>query len=253
MGNYFYADGETPFTINNIQSIIRGDVSMKLYRDICVRKGWDVEAAMEGHDKRDYCLGEYIKNHKGSVFVKSHSCFHFVEKRPYFSKVHTKGFISIVRDPRDVLCSYARHRGKSIEDTFESMCNDKFTLLAKNGKREYASSWDNHVQSFFGLQYPTMIIRYEDLLANPHNMLGSIAQNLKGTVDRAQLDFAIKHSSFDMLQAQEREEGFREASEAAENFFNAGQAGAWEDVLSKKQAKAVEKRFGSLMEKFGYL
>ena len=252
LGNYFYAHKDHPLTINTIQGVIKGDTSNSVYRDLCRRKGWGVLKAMDDIKKRETLLKDYIKDGK-TKFLKTHSCYHVREGCTYFAKSFTKGFICVVRDPRDVLCSYSRHLGQSIENTFALMSDDTTVLGRKERKKEFTSSWDQHVNSFSGIPYPIMVVRYEDLLKAPQKVLGGIVQALDGTVDKDKLDFAIEHSSFQTLQSQEQKEGFREQSRKNKQFFAQGRAGGWKEILTKEEAAMVETRFEKTMKNLSYL
>ncbi|MCB1532812.1 MAG: sulfotransferase domain-containing protein [Alphaproteobacteria bacterium] len=252
LGNYFYAK-DAPLTINTIQKVIKGDVSAALYRPVCKDKGWSFKKSIDDVTKREYFMRAYIRSAAGTPFLKTHSCFHVQEGVPYFAEGYTKGFICIVRDPRDVACSYARHLGVDIDGALERMSNKKYAVISDEGKSEFISSWDAHVNSFAQTGFPTMVIRYEDLLNNTKQVFGSVIQNLTGGVDEAKLDFAVEHSDFAVLQSQEKQEGFLEASSKNDRFFERGRAGGWKDTLSAKQAKAVEERFGKVMKNLKYL
>lgn len=253
LANYFYATDGKPVTINTVQSVIRGDASAVLYQKLCEEEGWDFASAINDMDKRERFMQRYVQDSKGSVFLKSHSCFHQLNNRFYFPQNATKAFISIVRDPRDVLCSFSHHRGVPIEETWEVMKNQKNLLTSKIGKKEYTSSWDAHVSSFVEIGCPSIILRYEDLLEKTPQVMETIVKSLLGSVDQKQLDFAIEHSAFPVLQEQEEKEGFREAAGQNDRFFAKGKAGGWQNVLSAAQAKKVEKQFEPTMKRFGYL
>ena len=253
LGNYFYAQDNQAFTINNIQNVMRGDTSSSIYQTVCEDEGWKLEDAVNDIQKHHVFFERYIKGKDGVLFLKTHNFFHSEHNVPYFAKSFTKGFIGIVRDPRDVLCSYARHLGHSIDETLGFM-SDKASMIETPGnKTQHISSWDNHVNSFADTGFPTMIIRYEDLSKNTSKILGHIVQTITGKVDQAQLDFAVKNAQFKVLKKQEEKEGFSEASDKADKFFHSGTSGGWREILSDKQVQAVEQRFEKTMKNLRYL
>ena len=85
--------------------------------------------------------------------------------------------IFLVRDPRDVVVSWAYHSNISINDSIDFLTNKHSTcpwqnksnlsLLPKNIRpRIYVSSWDEHVLSWTNndLGVPKLILKYEDLV-----------------------------------------------------------------------------------------
>jgi endonuclease/exonuclease/phosphatase family metal-dependent hydrolase len=98
-----------------------------------------------------------------------------------------------------------------------------------------------------------MVLRYEDLLADPADGFGDVIRFLGAEPDPPRLARAIRHSAFDVLAAQERERGFVERPGAAALFFRNGRAGQWRDVLSDRQTRAVEHAQAPQMRRFAYL
>ena len=70
---------------------------------------------------------------------------------------------------------------------------------------------------------------------------------------REEIRKAIEMSSFEELQRQEKEGGFKERSTKSEMFFRKGKVGSWCEALTEKQAGQVIHDHGEVMRRFGYL
>jgi len=71
--------------------------------------------------------------------------------------------------------------------------------------------------------------------------------------DAARVRKAIRFSSFDVLQSQEKEHGFDEKMPFSESFFRKGKIGTWREKLSEEQAAQIVAEHGEVMKRFGYL
>jgi len=193
---------------------------------------------------------------KNIIPMKTHSFLGKDYGHPIISAKASIGVIYIVRDPRDVAISAADHYGLTIDDAI-AMMNDKNCRgrgMPGNTVHERMSSWSDHVKSWTGWKHsPLMVLRYEDMLADPLQQLGGVARKLGITQDEARIRRAVEFSSFKTLQKQESESGFIEKSVNSERFFRSGRAGGWRDTLTASQAAAIERDHAAQMRRFGYL
>jgi hypothetical protein len=119
---------------------------------------------------------------------------------------------------------------------------------------EALSTWSIHVKSWTQRSHgKLLVVRYEDLLADPYGEFGKIARKLGITTEEARIRRAVEHASFKTLQQMERETGFIERSDFSEKFFRSGRSGAWKDALTPEQAKRIERDHCEQMVRFGYL
>jgi hypothetical protein len=175
---------------------------------------------------------------------------------PTISAKASIGVIYIVRDPRDVVISAADHYGLTIGQAIEMMADHKARGRGKPGNtvHELMGSWSDHVKSWTKWKHtPLMVLRYEDMLADPLGQLGAVARKVGITQDAARIRKAVEFSSFKQLQAQETESGFIEKSEHSQRFFRSGRAGGWREKLTSIQARAIEHDHAAQMRRFGYL
>ena len=197
-----------------------------------------------------------VSLNKNIMPMKTHSLLGKDHGYPTISVKATIGVIYIVRDPRDVVISAADHYGLTTDQAIEMMA-DKASRgrgLPGNTVHELMGSWSDHVRSWTRWKHtPLLLLRYEDMLADPLGQLGMVARKLGITQDEARIGRAVEFSSFKTLQAQEAETGFIERSANSQRFFRAGRAGGWRDTLTSAQAAAIERDHAEQMRRFGYL
>lgn len=191
----------------------------------------------------------------GLAFVKTHHALVMDRKQPTLNFDVTSGAIYIVRNPLDVAISFAHHMSSSIDEAIRQMA--KIGLETPIGERsvyEVYGSWSQHVESWTRKAHRTIhVMRYEDMLADPHATFGGLARHLLLNPPDELLDRAIDLSSFARLKAQEDEHGFREKPKDAERFFRSGTAGQWRSELSADQINRIVSDHGPQMRRFGYL
>lgn len=175
---------------------------------------------------------------------------------PPFPAETLRGVVLIVRDPRDVAPSLANHSGSSIDDVITQMANvDRMIARMGAGAQvpQLVSSWSRFQESWLDADVPLLPVRYEDLSKDPANCLRAILDfaGLAGENDRIQR--TVDSTRFEILQRQEREQGFREYSpKAREAFFRLGRAGGWRESLTSAQVERLERDHGAVMTRLGY-
>lgn len=191
----------------------------------------------------------------GLAFVKTHHALVMDRKQPTINFDVTSGAIYIVRNPLDVAISFSHHMGASIDTAITQMATAGLeTPVAEKSVYEVYSSWSQHVESWTRKPHRTIyVMRYEDMLGDPQTTFGALASHLLLSPDPAELQLAIDLSSFDRLQKQEREKGFREKPKAAESFFRSGTADQWKDQLTPAQIDRIVADHHDQMARFGYL
>ena len=194
-----------------------------------------------------------VDRERSSFFVKTHLILASVNGTPTINRRVTKAAVYLVRDPRDVACSYAAHSGWSLDDTIEVLGARDF--VPANGVHEVVSSWSRNVESWTTPVRPFIhVARYEDLVADPIERFRSIAEHLGLQPTEKQLHKAVVLSSFDRLQKQEVEFDFDGwSANASDRFFRRGVSGDWRQQLSTEQADRIVREHREQMSRFGYL
>ena len=184
--------------------------------------------------------------------MKSHECFD-----PRYPRV-----IHLVRDPRDVAVSFYHYclKTRVLSDGFP--LDDFVTRFITANVVPYADrlgSWEDHTASWIRMRRGRSnyhLIRYEDLLANPHAELAKLAPLLKLDLPADRVERAIQLSSARNMQTLEKQQwqqwtatkGTREDIP----FVREAKAGGWRKHLSSASVEQIEGNWGATMEALGY-
>lgn len=189
-----------------------------------------------------------------SVFVKTHNYLGEVSGVPLITMACTAGAIYVVRNPLDVVISYAHHYGVEMDEAIAHLGHSGAGTPTTNlVARQYYGTWSQHVQSWTQQVSPTLhVVRFEDMAERPTETFGTIARFLGLDPPAERLERAIAFSSFDQLSGQESDQGFNERSQHS-RFFRSGQAGQWREALSEEQIGRLVAQHREQMERFGYL
>ena len=197
----------------------------------------------------------------GARFVKTHDAYtRTLDGAPLLGgRRGAEGAVLIVRDPRDVAPSVANHSAIGVEAAIEQMCDPTFALCAQPDRgaiqlRQQLLGWSGFVESWLAqTDLPTIVLRYEDMLADPAAALGRVMAFAGDPRPGEALARAAALTDFAQLQRLEAEAGFREAWPGARGgFFRRGQAGTWRDELAAEQAARIEAAHGATMRSLGY-
>ena len=265
LASYFFSkDGNFDFEfIKNIKQFPTSDLFEKI--------GVDLKNEKE-------VLKNYIKvqdniNKKNSVqFLKTHSYLFNIDNNPFTNLNNTLGAIYIIRDPRNVVTSYAHHFAISVDDAANQLVNsinmggDLTSKKPSDRTKVYLGSWGSNFNSWKSLKTPGkyLLIKYEDLINNKKEtflkMLEFIhkLKKVRLVVDNTKLDNAIASTNFKKMQNLEKEKGFIESkidNKTGKNipFFNLGENNKWEKSLNSEIVKKIENAFGKEMKELGYL
>jgi hypothetical protein len=190
-----------------------------------------------------------------NVFVKTHSALVTDFGVPAITQEVTAGAIYVVRNPLDVVLSYAHHLAKPIDLVIDHMGTSMVrTGNSENWVSEVQGTWSENVESWTAKpQKAIHVVRYEDMHAAPLATFGAIARFLGLKPPRARIERAMRMSSFKVLREQERRHGFVEKHPDAASFFRSGRSGEWRETLSEAQIARIVQAHGAQMERFGYL
>ena len=204
------------------------------------------------------CVFRHLaENSREPLFLKVHDGYTMLpDGEPVFPTDATAGAVYILRNPLDVAISFAHYSALSVDRIIEVLasgyCEPRKPAAGILTQR--LLPWSEHVLSWIdGPPFPVHLVRYEDLHERPLETFSALARFCGLPADAASVHRAIRHSSFENLQAQERERGFVEKPEVASAFFREGRANAWRGVLSDSQVAVVIERHGPVMRRFGYL
>jgi aryl sulfotransferase len=184
----------------------------------------------------------YIKNNKGNWI--------FPQKTSYKA-------IYLVRNPFDVCVSYAHHIG----------CNDFDKVIGKMSSRvkfidgsyyhllHRIGSWSEHIESWLD-NFPRerlLVIKYEDMVQKSLDTFSRIIEFIGIDYSKSQIEKAIELSSFEKLQALEKNRPFSEKPPTSKSFFRKGKVGSWKDILTNDQVNQIINEHADFMRQFNYL
>jgi hypothetical protein len=240
--------------INKLNEFTTWDLSAKSYEAVIGRRPIDVERS-EIAQARPQVQASIAANTDGIALVKTHHALVIDRGVSTINTAITTGAVYIVRNPLDVAVSFAAHMGRDVDAAIEQMATDNLeTDVTEKSVYEVYGSWSQHVGSWTRKPHRALhVMRYEDMLERPLETFHGLATHLLLRPTAAQLTDAVTRSSFEKIQKQEAEEGFREKPDAAERFFRAGRQGQWREQLSRRQIRRIVQQHSEQMRRFGYL
>jgi hypothetical protein len=191
---------------------------------------------------------------EGFQFLKTHTMHVRHAGTPTINAAATAGAIYLVRNPLDIAVSYGAFRKRGIDETI-AVLNQAGRILPRNFKHAYVpcGSWSEHVTSWTRSAHDRLLVlRYEDLLADPTSQFARVPELLRMQVEPEALEAAIAATSFSRLQEEEQEQGFTERPEMTEQFFRRGEANQWRTELTEAQIAAVVRPNRAVMTAMGY-
>ena len=208
-----------------------------------------------------------INKSKRLVFIKTHSSFCKMYNKFNFSDLKNScGVIYIVRDPRNIISSFAHHNTKTIDEIFELITDDMAIGNEKDEPEVYMGSWSFNFNSWKIYQKSNKyhLVKYEDLISNTKdefikilNFINSLGSS-QFPIFEEKLDKAIKTTSFYNMKKLEETQGFEEAkiNEVTGEkipFFRLGPENNWKKMLSLEIKHKIENSFEKEMLELKYL
>ncbi|WP_101067960.1 sulfotransferase domain-containing protein [Roseovarius salinarum] len=253
LANYLM-NPDKPVPINQVHRFGIGDSIAKTYRQVAGRE-IDYNDPNTVLPLRDRVLRGIVGNNADVNLVKTHNIRDTAFGVDLVPKKYTRSAIYILRNPLDMVLSYARHHGLTLEQTVEAIGrNDNATQGVGEAVITFLGTWSEHVDSWTRpASYPQMVVRYEDLLEDPETHFAKVVEHLGVPVQQERLKRAIRFSSFEELSEQEKKSGFVEKSRQADRFFASGKSGQWREKLPQDLADKVMRDHERVMKQYGYL
>ena len=262
---FFSKDGCYNFElIKNIKQF----PAINMFEDLGIDIGNDIEVI-----KNYIKVQESFSKKKSIQFCKTHSClFNLYNKYPFTNLDNSLGVIYIVRDPRNVLESFANYLNQSVQETSKFMIEKLFTggdlnlpRIESGRTKTWLGTWAKNYNSWksFKAQSRYLLVKYEDLIDKPEKFFLEILEfihninrsNLK--INHSKFENAVRTTNFRNLKKLEEKEGFFEAANIENKlkipFFNKGPSRNWRKNLDTKIVEKLEKAFKLEMEELGYL
>lgn len=193
---------------------------------------------------------------KVPLLIKTHAPHVLANGIELLPQALTKAVVYLVRDPRDVLLSFSKHMGETVDEGIESL-SDRYRSLKSQETRvaDFLGTWQAHVLSYYNADtHNVKCFRYEDLRSDTSGTFAGILRHLGIEPDMDRVRKSVELTELSKLRKKEQEAGFVESSpKAKDQFFGQGLVGGWRGQLTPGQAYRVEKRFGLLMKRLGYI
>ena len=260
LSSYFYSkDGN--FEFKNLNQIKQFPMSVDF-----MSLGIDIE-----NDKEVFQnfinVQKFINEKKRSLsFFKTHSSLVKMYDCDFTNLENSLAAIYIVRDPRNVVTSFANHNGISVDEATDIIIDQNmFTDKSSNVCKVSVGSWASNYNSWkeFKKKNKYFLIKYEDLISKKKTVLIRIFKflnqvGLSHNLNIIKLNKAIKTTEFNLMKSKEEKENFFEALPDKETgkrrvFFNLGPKNNWRKILDKKNQEKIEKHFKDEMLELGYL
>jgi hypothetical protein len=195
---------------------------------------------------------------RGTQLVKTHNFCGSFEGHPLVNWQVTAGAIYVVRNPLDVAVSMTHHFGLTVDEAIARLGDERVASINDElFVSHFIGSWSTHVKSWAGaagrLSGNIIVLRYEDLLDKPAKYFAKAAKLIGLGQDRARIERAIKHTTFQTLSSLEQQHGFVEAVDEKTRFFFKGRANQWRGVLTHEQVARVVDDHREQMARFKYV
>jgi hypothetical protein len=195
---------------------------------------------------------------KGTRLVKTHNFCGSFDGHPLVNWQVTAGAIYLIRNPLDVAVSMTHHFGLTQDLAIERLGDDR--VASENDESfvsHFIGSWSRHVKSWADAAErapgKVIVLRYEDLLEKPAKHFAKAAKLIGLGQDKARIERAVKHTSFQTLSSLEQKHGFVEAVDEKTRFFFKGRANQWRETLSGEQVQRVVDAHREQMQRFKYV
>ena len=222
----------------------------------------------KGEVAKSHIKAQEIINHgnKKIKFLKTHSGFVKMDGFSFTDLNNTLGVIYIVRDPRDVLISFAHHNNETVEETSKKI-KENYILDGDtiNKIPVYMGSWPFHYNSWkeFKNNGKYLLLKYEDLILHKDQtfkkILNFIAKltNINFEIKDQKIRKIIKQIEFEQLRKLEQKVGFKEAIKDKKgnkiDFFREGKSKQWSSNLDPEIRNSIETVCEKEMKELGYL
>lgn len=159
--------------------------------------------------------------------------------------------IYLVRDPRDVVLS--EHRHTRMFGNYDGEL-DAFVETFVKGQVHGLGTWADHAEGWVAASRAgshVLVVRYEDLRADPHQQVTRVASFLDLPADEATITRAIADNTIERMRHKEAGAGFQKTDKAL-SHVSKGQVEGWRERLSLEAVATIETGCGPVLDALGY-
>ncbi len=260
LSSYFYSQ-EGDFNFENLYKISQFPILPQF-----MRLGIDVDNEEEVFKNFINAQNLINEESKKAKFFKTHSSLCKIYGSSFTDLKNTLGAIYIVRDPRNVVTSFAHHYDLTIDQATDALIDkDRFMTRSAKSCSAFLGSWSFNYNSWKDLDKNNkyLLIKYEDLVNKKKSTLLKVFKYLQTLgvefkFDMVKLNKSIKATEFDKMKNLEKKEVFYEGvidpkTGKRKAFFNLGPKNDWRKILDDKNRIKIEKNFEKEMIELGYI
>ena len=251
----YIEDAKTPQNINHLHAQFVDEVKAHRYQAFIPDDKKTTDLSLEEICAiRPMVQAQMAAQAPATLFVKTHNFQGEYKGSPLHNWQVSSGAIYIVRNPLDVAVSLKHYFDYSYDEAIAYMAETMSgTPNEPENVPQVISSWSQHVASWTQGGRNMLVLRYEDMLANPQRSFRKIESLLGVKKNVKRLSKAIRFSSFNQLKKQEQATGFSEKHENAGEFFRQGKPNQWREELSDKQIRQIIRDHKEQMDRFKYI
>ena len=203
-----------------------------------------------------------LNEDKKLKFLKTHHLRCGINNYNFTNKNNTAGVIYIVRDPRDVIISYARHSSYSIRQCSIDMMTSDNCIFTNKNLISLLGSWSDHYNSWTKNNKNLLLIKYEDLLSNKKREIIKIINFINNytniSISDEKMNNCLNTTTFENMQNMEEKGLFIENNIDKKTgkeikFFYKGRKDEWKNILDYKIRIEIEKKFKNEMSELKYI
>lgn len=247
--------------------------NIRQFPDLSLFEKLKIDITNEKEVIKNYINAQKLIIKKGSIhFLKTHSSLISDDNNHFTDLNSSLGAVYVVRDPRNVVKSYANHFQVSEEIAADHLIQSRFSYGMKNPSNQegkiitHVGSWRFHYNSWksFKNYEKYLLVKYEDLISDKEKTFINILKfihklgKINFVLDKNKLKNILDSTSFDKMQNLERDKGFKESvikekSGDKINFFNLGPKNNWKKSLDLQIQKKIENSFEKELKELKYL
>lgn len=251
------ADRPDPLRPDEIRDYTDSEARADRFSALAGRPNTDLDAAQIAA-LRPEVQARIAQGAQGTRLVMTHNYSGTFDGFPVINWQVTAGAICVVRNPLDVAVSMTHHFGLTLDAAIDRLGDER--VVSVNDAlfvSHFIGAWSTHAKSWADVADRSpgkvLVLRYEDLLEKPGKHFAKAAKVIGMGDDKARIERAVKHTSFQTLSSLERKYGFVEAVDDKTRFFFKGRANQWRDVLSREQVQRIVQAHREQMQRFKYV
>ncbi|MCC5937002.1 MAG: sulfotransferase domain-containing protein [Lunatimonas sp.] len=238
----------------------QGIFSSKLIWEEILDTDFDDLRSSEIEVYRKQAIHYFLSEGEKPRFLKVHDAYSYSkwDGKPIIADPPAGFVIYLVRNPMDVVLSFANHNNQSVDQTIDKfICNESAGFVKRNHSWQQSyqllSTWSKHAESWmFQQNIPVKALRYEDMKEHSLEAFHRTLEAAGLHYSPEQVQQALDLVQFEKLQEQEASKGFNEKPYSSMKFFHKGQTGRWKQELDSRQIQRIMQCSEKMMKYFGY-